>query len=333
MRQTGKAAPFDATMLWRSLARVAGPLAALAVSAWAGGGTLGFHFEQRTRVETRTGVAFGRDPDIHTALLRTRLGISFAPAGWLRLSATAQDARAPWHRPGAPAAPRDPVDLYEAYLELFPERDAGFGVTAGRRNLSLGESRLVGTPQWANCPRPFDQARLYYRWAGARLDLFFASPVRMRPGEFNRPVLGERLWGIYGSFSGGARQRLLDLYLLRRDTADRRVNTAGFRAAGPATRGTEYGIEAAAQTGNATGERRRAGAWVGCLRRQFTLGETPVTVSGEYKFASSAFDQLYASNHDRFGHQDLFGWRNIHNTVSSGAFAVKIGRASCRERV
>jgi len=36
---------------------------------------------------------------------------------------------------------------------------------------------------------------------------------------------------------------------------------------------------------------------------------TPATRDG-------TFDQLYASNHDRFGRADLFGWRNIHNLRS-----------------
>ena len=31
---------------------------------------------------------------------------------------------------------------------------------------------------------------------------------------------------------------------------------------------------------------------------------------------SGTFDQLYATNHDKFGHADLFGWRNIHNLRS-----------------
>jgi hypothetical protein len=48
-------------------------------------------------------------------------------------------------------------------------------------------------------------------------------------------------------------------------------------------------------------------------------------LEAEYKYASGSqnaatrdttFDQLYASNHDRFGRADLFGWRNLHNARS-----------------
>jgi hypothetical protein len=56
-------------------------------------------------------------------------------------------------------------------------------------------------------------------------------------------------------------------------------------------------------------------------------------VSGEYKFASGTrnpqdstisrtFDQLYPANHDKFGHEDLFGWRNIHNARTIATYGL-----------
>ena len=56
-------------------------------------------------------------------------------------------------------------------------------------------------------------------------------------------------------------------------------------------------------------------------------------ISGEYKYASGTknpqdathsrtFDQLYPANHDKFGHEDLFGWRNVHNARSVATLAV-----------
>ncbi len=51
----------------------------------------------------------------------------------------------------------------------------------------------------------------------------------------------------------------------------------------------------------------------------------PLSLSIEYKGASgtrlgaansSTFDQLAAANHDKFGHEDLFGWRNL-KTIKS----------------
>ena len=37
---------------------------------------------------------------------------------------------------------------------------------------------------------------------------------------------------------------------------------------------------------------------------------------------SSTFDQLYAADHDKFGHQDLFGWRNLHDARSLGTWSL-----------
>jgi len=42
---------------------------------------------------------------------------------------------------------------------------------------------------------------------------------------------------------------------------------------------------------------------------------------------SETFDQLYAANHDKFGLQDLFGWRNIHNLGSLDIVHVTKGLA------
>jgi hypothetical protein len=57
------------------------------------------------------------------------------------------------------------------------------------------------------------------------------------------------------------------------------------------------------------------------LSRRVTVRNKPVEITAEYKFASGGsdpgrsgtFDQLYPANHDKFGHEDLFGWKNIHN--------------------
>ena len=63
------------------------------------------------------------------------------------------------------------------------------------------------------------------------------------------------------------------------------------------------------------------------------MAGTPLDVTAEYKYASgtrnpadakrsSTFDQLYPANHDKFGHEDLFGWQNIHNARSLASLAV-----------
>ena len=275
---------------------------------------VGVRFEQRVRYESRTGNAFGAAPDIETGLARTRLGLSYTPVNWLKLSGMVQDTRAPWYGPHAPASVSDGADLHEAFLELFPGK-TGFGMTAGRMMLHYGEGRLLGTPQWGNCSRTYDHARVYYRLPKARFELLFAAPVKLRAGEFNRPAFADRIWGIYNSFPDVYGKNLLEVYALRRIAPGVHVNAFGFRAAGPLGHGLKYSAEAA-------GETQSAAAWSGSLSRRFTPGGRPLDISAEYKYASGGFDQLFAAYHDSFGHQDLFGWRNIHHARSLNTLGV-----------
>ena len=302
-------------------------------------GKLKIGAEQRVRYESHTGNGFGKDPDLADALVRTRFSMSYQPAKWLRFSGMVQDSRAPWYGPNAPSTVRDPADLQESYVQLFPNAKTGFGMTAGRMMLNYGEGRLIGTPQWSNLSRTYDHARVWYATKRARVELLMVSPVKVRIGEFNRPVLGDRMWGTYNSFPGLWRSALLEVYLLRRDQnrvggftggsqaagTDRLgINTLGSRFAGPLAGGVKYSLEGALQNGKVGPAAHRASAWFSSVSRRWTLSGKTLDVSGEYKFASGSrnpqstaasrtFDQLYAANHDRFGHQDLFGWRNLHD--------------------
>jgi hypothetical protein len=294
------------------------------------GGRLKLSFEFRDRFESREGADFGRTRDVLNPLLRTRFGAQFLAADWLKVSALAQDCRAPLYGGIAPSTLRDSVDLHEAYIELFPGKDAGFGALLGREMVNLGEGRIIGVAQWTNTSRAYDTARLYYRAKGVRVEFLMLSLVKVRPDEFNRPEPGDRLWGTYNTFSLGKRGATLDIYGLRRDQnrpggfpgpGRIGINTAGLRATGPLAAGVRYSIETAVQNGHTGVLPHRGFAWFSNVSRRFG----PVEVSAEYKYASGSdrpaerdgtFDQLYASNHDKFGHLDLFGWRNIHNLRS-----------------
>lgn len=305
-------------------------------------------FEQRERYESRTGSSFGKDPDVFTGLTRTRFSLSYQPMSWLKFSGMLQDSRAPWYGPNAPNTMRDPADLHEAYIELRPGSKTGFGMTAGRMMLNYGEGRIIGTPQWSNLSRTYDHGRLYYATKRARFEALMVSVVKVRIGEFNRPALGDRIWGTYDAFPDVWRKNLLEVYLLRRDQnrpggftggshaagTDRvGINTLGMRLAGPITAGVKYSIEAAAQNGMVGPAHHRAEAWYSSISRRWMPAGKPLDASVEYKFASGArnprdpslsrtFDQLYAANHDKFGHEDLLGWRNIHNLRSLATYGV-----------
>ena len=311
-------------------------------------GVLKVTLEQRGRYERRTGQSFGSAPDLESGLIRTRVGVAIKPNGWLKITANMQDSRAPWYGVNAPNNVRDEADLFEGAFELFADRKTGFGFSAGRKMLNYGDTRLIGSPQWGNLARSFDHARAYYKVKRAQVEFLFASPVKIRNGEFNRPVLGDRVWGVYNVFPELIKKGVVEAYALRHEqnrpggftsgkeadgTDHLGVNTFGGRITGPAPSGAKYVLEGALQTGRVGTARHRAAGWVTTVSRRWKVAGRTLDLLGEYKFASGSknpadtaktgtFDQIYASGHDKFGHQDLFGWRNIHNARSMATLAL-----------
>jgi hypothetical protein len=318
------------------------------------GGKLKVNAEARGRYERKTGQYFGRLPDIDTAAFRNRLTVSYRPVTWLELRGAFQDSRAPGYGDYAPVTYRDQADLFESYFELFPGRKTGLGLTAGRMALAYGETRLLATSNWGNVARGFDGVRAYWRSAKGQVELLWLSPVKPRVGEFNRPVLGERVWGTYNTFPNLFRSTLVEFYVLRHEQnhpagftggsctegTDRlRVNTFGGRLSGHLPEDLRWSIEGALQDGEIGPASHRAAAWFSGLSRRWTVSGRPLDITGEYKYASGTrdpqdatkvgtFDALFPSTHDKFGHMDLFGWRNIHAVRSqaslglSGSFTV-----------
>ncbi|MGQ9633702.1 MAG: alginate export family protein [Bryobacteraceae bacterium] len=297
-------------------------------------GKLKLSGEVRSRHERRSGQDFGGGPDLDVSLWRIRVGLSYQPNAWLKLAGTLQDSRAPGY--GAPASVswRNAADLYEGYVELSQPSPRGLSFSIGRRALNYGDGKLIATPNWGNVSRTFDHARLRYRTEFADYDFLFASPVKPRTAGWDRPVLGDRLWGFYTTFHGSEAADQVEIYALRREqnrpggftaTSGRlQINTAGGRWAGSLPDGWKGALEVALQSGKVGSARHRALGWSATLARRWVVGCSPLDGSLEYKYASgsrnpgdslrsSTFDQLYFAGHDRFGHMDLFGWRNIHN--------------------
>jgi Alginate export len=287
-------------------------------------------FEFRSRPEARTGNAFGQERHLEYALVRTRFSAQLRATPWLRLSGMAQDARAPLYGVRVPPPnARDTLDLQEGYMELFPDAKTGFGAILGRQMITLGDGRLIGSPQWANTSRTFDTARFYYRLPGVRIEFLMVSSVKIRPDAFNQPVLNDRAWGMYHTLPGISGDGSTQVYVLRHDqnrpggfagVGRLGINIFGARFAGPLPGAFRYVIEPVGQTGHVGPLPHRALGFVSTLTRTFDLG-LPLDVSAEYKYASGSddparsgsFDQLYPASHDKFGHADLFGWRNLHN--------------------
>ena len=297
-------------------------------------GMFGFTLEERTRWEERDGVNFGKSVNQQDMLSRLRIGADFTPVSWFTISAMGQDARVPFYGVPAPNTIRDTMDLQEAYIELFRRSKTGFGAQFGREMLNYGESRLIGSPQWSNISRTFDTGRMYYRTEKARLEILMVSPVKVLPDDFNKPELGERIWGIYDTFTKVWHGASIDAYALRHSqnkpggwvgAGTLGTDTFGGRIYGPLPGKFAYDVEGAGQVGHSGLLTQRAYAYFAGGSRKVTVLSKSLNLSAEYKVASgtgrgqtdsSTFDQLSPANHDKFGHEDLFGWRNLRTLKS-----------------
>ena len=304
------------------------------------GNRLRFTFEERTRWEEKYGVTFGKAVNQQDMLSRIRVGAQFRLLDWLTFSAMGQDSRVPFYGVVAPNTIRDTMDLHEAYVDLFGQRKTGFGALFGRQMQDYGESRLIGSPQWSNVSQTYDLGKVYYRTAKTRLEVLMLSPVKILPDQFNVPDLGERIWGTYETFSGLGHGAVAEAYVLRHSqnkiggwtgAGTLGTNSFGGRVYGPLSGGLSYSLEGVGQGGHAGLKQQRAFAWFAGLTEKTSVGGHAASLSVEYKLASGTkpaqagsgtFDQLSPANHDKFGHEDLFGWRNLKTLKSLESFYV-----------
>lgn len=304
-------------------------------------GMLQLSAEVRQRFEDRTGMVFGRDRDLSADYFRLRIGATFKPLKWLKVSALMQDTRAAAYGAPPPGNVKDPVDLQEGYVELFAPNQKGLGFNFGRQMINYGDTRIIGSPQWAYTARTWDTARLYHVSKHLKAEVLMISPVQTRGTEFNRPVLGDRLWGTYNTVKDVFGKTLFDVYVLRHDqnriggftgTGRLGINAFGSRWAIPLPKNFRLTLEGIAQNGKVGALPHRAGAWVGLVGYKTTLFGKPLDLANEYKYASgtdpnsgrsSTFDQFYPAAHDKLGHVDLIGWRNVHNVRSLNTLSLK----------
>lgn len=290
---------------------------------------LDFTFEERTRWEEKDGVNFGKSVDQQDMLSRLRTGMRYKPTHWFTIYGMGQDARVPFCGPPAPNTMRDTMDLQEGYIRLFGQDATGFGSLFGREMIDLGESRLIGSPQWSNVSRTYDAGRMYYRTRKDRFEVLLVSPVKVLPGEFNVPDLGERIWGTYNTLSDIGGGSSVDFYALRHSqnliggwtgAGTLGTDSLGGRLYGRLPQKLQYSLEGIAQGGHQGYQAQRAFAWFSGLSGPFAVFGRSAGWSAEYKGASGnhagsmdngTFDQLSPANHDKFGHMDLFGWRNL----------------------
>ncbi len=292
-------------------------------------------FEIRGRAEGYTGIGYQPAADDAYYVHRLRLNLSIEPRPWLRFFVQGQDSRAAGYRGRAPSSIVNPLDVRQAYVGIGSLDNGSWELRMGRQELAFGEERLVGPSNWGNVARTFDAVKLSYARTGVRLDWFASSVVAPDRDGFDRLGTANKFYGFYSSFDRPKSNSVLQPYFFWKTNTQTRgergrggdldVYTGGVRAAGRGPRGADYSIDLAFQTGHAAGDDIRA--WAG----HWSVGYAPwhdasgPRLVAEYNYASGdqdphdgrrgTFDQLYPTNHSKYGIADRVGWRNIHDAM------------------
>lgn len=255
--------------------------------------------------------------------------------------------------PGVRGAEGDDIfDLRQAYVAIGDVKKFPLLLTAGRQAITYGDSRLVADSRWGNFGRTFDAVRLRFEEPHFWIEPFFARPLQIKRHDFNDNDAADNFGGFYSSTDLVPKQTT-DFYVFYRDKEDNQpdldptnrvdpqgtwnVPAARFATIGArvkskpdAWNGWDYTAEAAYQTGDlyqSTTDSQR-----------FDLSAFAAHVSGgytakqfswkprfglEYDYASGdsnpndndseSFQNLFPSNHEKYGFMDEFSWRNIHD--------------------
>lgn len=295
--------------------------------------------ELRVRSETQVNygpITGGVDNDSFV-LLRVRPHLDARPIEGLRIFIQPQFSRAFAQEEstiastidepgGAVPSANNVFDLHQGFIEF--EKIGGSIVTVkiGRQELIYGDERLVGAFGWSNIGRSFDAAKIRLAWEKFWVDGFFSWNEKAAGNEY--------FGGVYSSWKIRP-EMTLDLYslLLRDNDGDgsatvtgQTLDTTGGRFAGTLLEEKiDYNLEAAVQLGKTEPNSHLAYAGHAAGGYTFDAAWRP-RLGVEYNFASGndpgttrveRFNNLFPTNHDKYGYIDFASWRNIHDIVAS----------------
>ncbi|MEW6757063.1 MAG: alginate export family protein [Acidobacteriota bacterium] len=310
-----------------------------------GEGSLKFLLEERARWEIRRDADFKEDIEDSNAFVgnRLRAGLDLQLGTAFRAFAEGQDSRH-WGADAAAAKISGRYsDLRQAYVEVRGLGGVGgLSTRLGRQELAYGEERLVGAFGWSNVGRSFDAAKARYESERLFVDAFLARARR-------RPLLPDTseqtLSGLYAGFLQDREDLKVEAYaLLKRDgglaagelggLSRSRIPTYGGRLLWAPGAGLRMALEAAWQTGERGPDRHRADAQ--SLRVTWILpSEAGISLGAEWNRASGdedptdgrsgSFDNLFPTNHNKYGLMDYHNWSNLREVKLFGSIQVREG--------
>lgn len=258
-------------------------------------------------------------------LHRLRLNATIVATPWLKFFGQLQDSQAPGFRSPVPSTAANTADLHQLYAEFGDLTKGRWGVRIGRQKMSFGEERLIGFSNWGNVGRNFDGLRLSWQSSKARADLFATTIVNPIRDSFDRPRNLTRLHGLYTSFDNALPRSTVQPFFIWKSQRALDVYTYGLRALGTLPARFDYNVEMALQNGASGSRAIQAGAGHWLLGYTLPGASNAPRLLAEYNYASgdanpqdsviSAFDQLYPTNHSKYGTADRIAWRNMHDAM------------------
>ncbi|MEO8440687.1 MAG: alginate export family protein [Spartobacteria bacterium] len=246
----------------------------------------------------------------------------------------------------------DTFDLRQGYVALGDTKRYPLLLTVGRQAITYGDGRLVADSRWGNFGRTFDAIRLRFEEPRYWVEGFAMRPVQIERHVFDTSDPKDNFFGGYFSTTL-VPQQTTDLYVFYRrkdgnqSTLDptNTINPQGTWN-GPAARfvtlgarikskpdslhGWDYNVELAYENGDVYASNlKSARSDLSALALNVAGGYTAERllwkprVGLEYDYASGdssatdqnseSFQNLFPSNHDKYGIMDEFSWRNLHD--------------------
>ena len=215
----------------------------------------------------------------------------------------------------------DDFDLHQGFVDFQHLAGDHLSFRLGRQELIYGDERLIGAFNWSNVGRSFDAGKIRAYWDRFSIDGFAAWIQRAAGNQY--------FGGLYTHWDARETMGVEPYFLILRDNdgslggGDLTLYTVGTRVAGTEGKHWDYGVEGAAQFGESGVE--NIFAYAGHLHGGYTFDTRwKPRVGLEYNIASGddtpgagsgvkTFNNLFPTNHDKYGYMDVIGWRNSHD--------------------
>ena len=289
--------------------------------------------QYRDRLEGPAGIGYTGTKDFYV-LDRFRFHVAIQPYEWLKFYGEVQDSRIFFNHHIPNANPyEDSWTLWQAYAELGNSKTGLGDVLAGRQVLAFGDERVIGPSNWLNVGRTFNVARVDFHPPGYNVSVFASSVVPGDNSDLHNALPGNNQYGVYTSFQNVVPKAKFEPYVLWRvaprspllpETLNRgHLNevTIGLHWKGKLPAAFDYDTEFDGQVGSLGNSSIRAWAGYASIGKTFVNTATAPRIYLEGNYASgtknpagrdsNTFDQLYPSNHDKYGFADVVGRRNL----------------------